>query len=132
MPQLTYSLPDGNTVAIDEGQPYAEAVRAIGEGLLRNALAVKIDGVNHTLAKIAEPNILDLLSHYGVRVNADMVLDAKSRVRRKVRLEKDGAEVAIDDPSLPIDGETAIRIAIKREAQIGSQLAYAGCKTLEV
>jgi threonyl-tRNA synthetase len=53
MSQLTYSLPDGNTIAIDEGQPYGEAVRAIGEGLLRNALAVKVDGVNHALAEPA-------------------------------------------------------------------------------
>jgi threonyl-tRNA synthetase len=53
MSQLTYSLPDGNTVSIEEGQPYGEAVRAIGEGLLRNALAVKIDGVNHALAEPA-------------------------------------------------------------------------------
>jgi len=54
MSQLTYSLPDGNTVSIDAGQPYAEAVRSIGEGLLRNALAVKVDGVNHALAEPAD------------------------------------------------------------------------------
>jgi len=53
MSQLSYSLPDGNAVTIDQGQPYAEAVRAIGEGLLRNALAVKVDGVNHALAEPA-------------------------------------------------------------------------------
>lgn len=49
MSQLTYSLPDGSSVSIEEGQPYGEAVRAIGEGLRRNALAVVIDGVNHAL-----------------------------------------------------------------------------------
>jgi len=54
MSQLTYSLPDGNTVSIDAGQPYAEAVRCIGEGLLRNAMAVKVDGVNHALAEPAD------------------------------------------------------------------------------
>lgn len=53
MSQLSFSLPDGNTVAIEENQPYGEAVRAIGEGLFRNALAVKVDGVNHALAENA-------------------------------------------------------------------------------
>ena len=53
MSQLTYELPDGNTVTIEAGQPFSEAVRTIGEGLLRNALAVKIDGVNHALAEPA-------------------------------------------------------------------------------
>jgi threonyl-tRNA synthetase len=53
MSQLTYELPDGGSVSIEEGQPYGEAVRAIGEGLRRNALAVKVDGVNHALDEIA-------------------------------------------------------------------------------
>jgi threonyl-tRNA synthetase len=53
MSQLSYTLPDGGSVSIEEGQPYEEAVRQIGEGLRRNALAVKVDGVNHALAEPA-------------------------------------------------------------------------------
>jgi len=53
MAQLTYQLPDGGTVCIDSGQPYEAAVRSIGEGLLRNALAVTVDGVHHALAEPA-------------------------------------------------------------------------------
>jgi len=53
MSKLTLSLPDGNTVVIAEGQPYGEAVRQIGEGLYRNALAVTVDGTNHPLAEAA-------------------------------------------------------------------------------
>jgi threonyl-tRNA synthetase len=53
MAQLTVTLPDGNTLQIEEGQPWGEAVRSIGEGLLRNALAVTVDGVHHPLAEPA-------------------------------------------------------------------------------
>ncbi|MFN2369518.1 MAG: threonine--tRNA ligase [Candidatus Krumholzibacteriia bacterium] len=53
MPQLTLKLPDGNELKIDEGRPWAEAVRGIGEGLLRNAVAVTVDGVHHPLQEPA-------------------------------------------------------------------------------
>ncbi|MFO7609212.1 MAG: threonine--tRNA ligase [Candidatus Krumholzibacteriia bacterium] len=53
MPQLTLKLPDGNELKIDEGSPWAEAVRGIGEGLLRNAVAVTVDGVHHPLQEPA-------------------------------------------------------------------------------
>ncbi|HOX26322.1 MAG TPA: threonine--tRNA ligase [Candidatus Krumholzibacteria bacterium] len=53
MSQLTYRLPDGNSVTIESGETYEAAVRRIGEGLLRNALAVRVDGVNHTLTEPA-------------------------------------------------------------------------------
>lgn len=53
MSHLTFTVPDGASVSIPAGQPYAEAVRAIGDGLLRNALAVIVDGVAHPLAEAA-------------------------------------------------------------------------------
>ena len=56
MSQLTFNLPDGNTVSIESGQVYGDAVRAIGEGLYRNALAVRIDGTSHALAEVATAN----------------------------------------------------------------------------
>jgi len=49
MSKLTLTLPDGANVELDAGQKYGDAVRQIGEGLFRNALAVTVDGVNHAL-----------------------------------------------------------------------------------
>jgi threonyl-tRNA synthetase len=51
MSDLSLKLPDGNTLQVAEGQTYADAVRQIGEGLLRNALAVTVDGVHHPLVE---------------------------------------------------------------------------------
>jgi threonyl-tRNA synthetase len=53
MAELTLRLPDGNALEIEKGQPYGEAVRRIGEGLYRNALAVTVDGVHHPLSEPA-------------------------------------------------------------------------------
>ena len=53
MSKINLTLPDGNTLQIDEGQAYGEAVRQIGEGLYRNALAVTIDGTHHPLDEAA-------------------------------------------------------------------------------
>ncbi len=53
MAVLTMTLPDGQNVEIEEGNPYGDAVRRIGEGLYRNALAVAVDGVYHPLAEPA-------------------------------------------------------------------------------
>ncbi len=49
MAQVELVLPDGKVLAAQSGTPYREVVRGIGEGLLRNALAVQVAGVNHTL-----------------------------------------------------------------------------------
>ena len=49
MATLTVTLPDGKTLNIEEGQPWREAVRQIGEGLLRNSLFVTVDGTHHPL-----------------------------------------------------------------------------------
>ena len=53
MSDLNLTLPDGQTLTLEAGRPWADAVRQIGEGLLRNALAVTVDGVNHSLAEPA-------------------------------------------------------------------------------
>jgi len=52
MPQLTLTLPDGNTLQAQAGQSYGDVVRQIGEGLYRNALAVTVDGTHHPLTDI--------------------------------------------------------------------------------
>ncbi len=41
---MEYQLPDGNTLALPEGATGSEAAAAIGAGLARAALAVKVDG----------------------------------------------------------------------------------------
>ncbi len=53
MSQISFQLPDGNSISVPEGESYSEAVRAIGEGLLRNAAAVTVNGVHHPLAEAA-------------------------------------------------------------------------------
>ena len=49
MSDLKLKLPDGNEISLAAGAPYGDAVRRIGEGLYRNAVAVTVDGVHHTL-----------------------------------------------------------------------------------
>ncbi|MEN8005496.1 MAG: threonine--tRNA ligase [Candidatus Krumholzibacteriota bacterium] len=51
MSELSLKLPDGNSLQIEEGQTYGDAVRQIGEGLYRSALAVTVDGVHHPLVE---------------------------------------------------------------------------------
>jgi len=51
MSDLLLKLPDGNSLSVEEGQTFGDAVRQIGEGLYRNALAVTVDGVHHPLAE---------------------------------------------------------------------------------
>jgi threonyl-tRNA synthetase len=53
MANLMLKLPDGNVLELEEGRPYGDAVKQIGEGLFRNALAVKVDGTNHPLDEAA-------------------------------------------------------------------------------
>ena len=53
MTELKLRLPDGNEMALAEGKPYGDAVRQIGEGLFRNAVAVTVDGVHHPLGEAA-------------------------------------------------------------------------------
>ncbi len=56
-------LPDGKTVSAAPGAPYRDVVRSVAEGLARNALAVQIDGVNHTLDEtVAEPGQLVVIT----------------------------------------------------------------------
>ncbi|PID81372.1 threonine--tRNA ligase [bacterium DOLZORAL124_64_63] len=54
MSTLSFKLPDGNVLELEKGRPYGDAVKQIGEGLYRNSLAVKVNGVNHPLDEAAE------------------------------------------------------------------------------
>jgi len=49
MAQMQLTLPDGNSIAVDEGAKFKDAVGEIGAGLLRNSLAVSLDGAHFTL-----------------------------------------------------------------------------------
>jgi threonyl-tRNA synthetase len=53
MANLSLKLPDGNVIELEEGRPYGDAVKQIGEGLFRNALAVTVDGTHHPLDEAA-------------------------------------------------------------------------------
>ena len=48
---VDYELPDGNTLSLPDGATGADAAAAIGPGLARAALAVKVDGVTLDLAR---------------------------------------------------------------------------------
>ena len=50
MASVELMLPDGKPLAAETGRPFRETVRELGEGLLRQALAVRLDGRHYTLA----------------------------------------------------------------------------------
>ncbi len=54
MSKIELTLPDGQAMTVAAGSPFSEAVRTVGEGLLRNALAVTVDGVHHGLDEAVE------------------------------------------------------------------------------
>jgi len=49
MAQLQLTLPDGNSVEVEEGAAFKDAVSEIGAGLLRNAVAVTYEDAHYTL-----------------------------------------------------------------------------------
>jgi len=80
-------LPDGNELELQDGATGADAARAIGEGLARAALAVKVDGQLRDLSAPLEdgvpieivteksPEALELVRHDAAHVLATAVLD---------------------------------------------------------
>ena len=53
---MEYELPDGNTLTLHDGATGADAAAAIGPGLARAALAVKVDGELRDLARALPPD----------------------------------------------------------------------------
>jgi len=49
MANVQLILPDGKSLDAARGAPFRDVVRTLGEGLLRSALAVTVDGINYTL-----------------------------------------------------------------------------------
>ncbi len=52
MAQMQLTLPDGNSITVDEGARFKEAVGEIGAGLLRSSLAVTLDGTHFSLEDV--------------------------------------------------------------------------------
>ena len=84
---MKVSLPDGKELELHDGATGADAARAIGEGLARAALAIKVDGNLRDLSAPLEdgepieivtdrsPEALDLLRHSTAHVMAQAVCD---------------------------------------------------------
>ncbi len=84
---MKVQLPDGNQLELHDGATGADAARAIGEGLARAALAVKVDGRLRDLSAPLEdgepieivtersPEALELLRHDAAHVLAEAVLE---------------------------------------------------------
>ncbi|HEX8726357.1 MAG TPA: threonine--tRNA ligase [Gemmatimonadaceae bacterium] len=99
---LTLTLPDGATREVAPGTLPADVVRSIGEGLLRAALAVEVngrvqdlmtplrDGGEFRVLTARDPKALDVLRHS----TAHLLATAVRRVRPEARI---GFGPAIDD-----------------------------------
>jgi threonyl-tRNA synthetase len=87
MPKLTVKLPDGSALELPEGGTGADAAEAIGPGLARDAIAVRVDGeVRDLSAPLGEGEAIELLTsrdvdalqvlrHDAAHVMATAVLD---------------------------------------------------------
>ena len=85
--KVEVELPDGSPLGLDEGATGADAAAAIGAGLAKAALAIKVDGELRDLsaplpdgAKVEivtdkSPEALELLRHDAAHVLAEAVLD---------------------------------------------------------
>jgi threonyl-tRNA synthetase len=87
MADLTVKLPDGSALELPEGATGADAAGAIGPGLARDALAVRVDGeVRDLAARLGDgesieiltaksPGALDVLRHDAAHVMATAVVE---------------------------------------------------------
>jgi threonyl-tRNA synthetase len=87
MAAITVTLPDGASLELDEGASGADAAAAIGPGLAKAALAIKVDGeVRDLAAPVADgeaieivtdrsPDALELLRHDAAHVLATAVVE---------------------------------------------------------
>src|SRR5829696_6981181 len=85
--QITVTLPDGKPLELPDGATGADAAAAIGAGLAKAALAIKVDGELRDLsaplpdgARIEivtdrSPEALELVRHDAAHVLAEAVLD---------------------------------------------------------
>src|SRR4029079_3002574 len=86
--KTTYTLPDGKPLELPAGATGADAARAIGPGLAKAALAIKVDGALRDLAaplpegggEVAiltdrDPEALELIRHDAAPVMAEAGVD---------------------------------------------------------
>src|SRR3954447_15255200 len=86
--KTTYTLPDGKPLELPGGATGADAAAAIGPGLAKAALAIKVDGELRDLAaplppgggEVAiltdrDPDALELIRHDAAHVMAEAVVD---------------------------------------------------------
>ena len=86
--KTTYTLPDGKPLELPAGATGADAAAAIGPGLAKAALAIKVDGELRDLAaplpavggEVAiltdrDPDALELVRHDAAHVMAEAVMD---------------------------------------------------------
>ena len=90
---MRVTLPDGTELALEDGATGADAAAAIGPGLARAALAVKVDGEVRDLARELpdgaaieivtdrSPEALDLIRHDAAHVMATAVMELYPGVR---------------------------------------------------
>src|SRR5690348_17021790 len=91
---MDFELPDGTTLSLPDGATGADAAAAIGPGLARAALAIKVDGDLRDLARLlpdsangdrphkleiltdrSGPDALALIRHDAAHVLAEAVLE---------------------------------------------------------
>jgi threonyl-tRNA synthetase len=93
MPKLTVKLPDGSPLELSDGATGADAALAIGPGLARDAIAVRVNGeIRDLTAPLAEGEAIELLTsrdddalqvlrHDAAHVMATAVLDLWPRTK---------------------------------------------------
>jgi threonyl-tRNA synthetase len=93
MANLTVKLPDGSSLELPDGATGADAASAIGPGLARDAVALRVDGqVRDLTAPLADgesieiltpdaPQALDVLRHDAAHVMATAVIDLWPRTK---------------------------------------------------
>ena len=94
------TLPDGKTLELDEGATGADAAGAIGAGLLRAALAVKVDGeVRDLSAPLPDGAALEIVTERSGQDALDLIRHDTAHVLAAAMLELyPGVKISIGPP----------------------------------
>jgi threonyl-tRNA synthetase len=100
---MDFELPDGNTLTLPEGATGADAAAAIGPGLARAALAVKVDGELRDLARPlpdgAPPARLEILTDRSGQDALDLIRHDAAHVLAEAVMELyPGVKISIGPP----------------------------------
>ena len=135
--KITVKLPDGKPLELPEGATGADAAAAIGPGLAKAALAIRVDGELRDLAAPLpdgdeieivtdrDPEALDLIRHDAAHVMAEAVLELypgtkvsigpRDRERLLLRLRVPGRRQITEDDLEPIEEAMREHIAADEE-----------------